>query len=217
VKRLSHSATLLIFALASATAHAGLLAGLSGLERPKPKAQRPLEMAVLVKAPELPPPQRPRQRPKRIPVVTAAPARDTAPPPPPTFGVSLSSTVGSGAFAVALGNTVLKEPESIAEPEPRPYVAPISAVSKLPKKVGECVAAYPQAARAEGREGQVVLDVDIDAQGKVGVVRVVEGLDAELDHAAREALRRCVFTPAEVGGAPVATRIRYTYTFVIEG
>ncbi len=216
-------ATVLVLVLVSATAHAALFAGLSRLERPKIAVKRPIELAVLSRQPP-PPPPAPKPPPRRTRQVAPAVAPiDVAPPPavapakapPPTFGLSLSSTSTGGSFAVAVGNTLMKKPEEQPRLEPRP-LAPITAVSKLPSKLGECIADYPKSARAEGREGRVVLDVDIEASGEVSAVRVVSGLTADLDDAARAALRACRFTPAEVSGAPVATRIRYTYTFVLD-
>lgn len=243
--RVSYPAVLVVAMLASTAAHALVFASMRDMPPRERRPRGPIEMAVL--APEPPPPPAPKAPPpplpparklerRRAPVrglaepVAATPPR--SPPPeapaepaapqaaPPTFGISFSSTSSGGSFRVAVGDTLMKEPEPklIPEPkpEPRPYVAPISAVTKLPSKLGECEAIYPPEARRQGREGEVLLDVEIDATGRVSAVRVVRGLVPELDAAAARALRTCRFSPAEQTGTPVATRIRYTYTFVIE-
>ncbi len=178
--------------------------------KPKPQAITPkaVDLTEAARADATPPPNAP----------------GTTPPPQarPVFGVSLSSVVGpgtGGGFAVRVGNTVMKAPEDeFTRPEDvRAYApVPLYKVSRLPAKRGECTAGYPPEAKQLGVEGQVLLDVDVLATGAVGNVVLVRGLGHGLDEAAIEALKKCAFDPAMAGGAPVPTRIRYTYTFIIE-
>ena len=61
-----------------------------------------------------------------------------------------------------------------------------------------------------------VLLVTIDATGAVTDVKRVSGPGFGLDEAAIVALKEFRFQPATAQGSPVATQIRYTYSFDIE-
>jgi TonB family protein len=63
-----------------------------------------------------------------------------------------------------------------------------------------------EAARRDFVQGTVVLEVDIDAQGRVGAIEVLCGLPAGLTEAAVEAVRTWTFEPATRNGVPVRTR-----------
>jgi TonB family protein len=56
----------------------------------------------------------------------------------------------------------------------------------------------------------------VTASGEVGDVRVVSGINPDVDALVVATIKACRFNPAEVGGQAVATRIPYTYTFVAE-
>jgi protein TonB len=62
----------------------------------------------------------------------------------------------------------------------------------------------------------VLLVLGIDAQGTVTSVRVLAAPSPALAGAALEGARRFRFAPALLEGAPVATEIRFTYTFLLE-
>lgn len=220
----------------SGLAHLTVLEGLGNAARRAPHQRaRILEMAVVsTPKPVAPPPQeppppppKPKPRPPKLatlapppPNVTPPPAPPDTPPakPRPVFGISMSSVVGAGSFAVRVGNTVMQEPDKgPPATDVQPYrTVPAYAVSRMPKKLGECVATYPAEAKQLGIEGRVTLDVEVLADGQVGAVHVVAGLGHRLDDAAVEALKRCRFAPAQLGGENVTTRITYVYTFVIE-
>lgn len=201
---------------------------------PPPPVVPPPPVAVEAEKPTKrpPPPVKPPE-PTPPPPEVPPPPNTTEPPPPdaepakPVFGISMSSTVGPGSgsgLRVRVGNTLMQDPDEKATPpaEVKPYAPPVEKyvpvykVSQAPRRQGECKGDYPPAAKAQGIEGQVKLDVTIEADGAVGEVRVITGLGHGLDEAAVKALRRCRFEPALVEGKPVATRIQYTYTFIIE-
>ena len=223
--------------------HGVAFGGLRGIEEepPQPK-QRPVEVAVLIQPePEPEPAPEPKKKPpppppapKPVVIEQARPPDEPPPsnttdapadaePPKPVFGISMSSTVGPGAggFAVRVGNTLMKEPEKELTPaeDVKAYRAPVALhkVDRMPKRVGECEAAYPPDAKSMGIEGSVKLKLEIDPEGRVASVRVVKGLGYGLDEAAVSALRKCRFSPAISGGQPAATEITYTYRFVIDG
>ena len=64
--------------------------------------------------------------------------------------------------------------------------------------------AYPGILMREHITGTVTLYAVIGADGSVGEVRVLRGVDNRLDAAARDALRRCHFRPATKNGTAVA-------------
>ncbi|MFM7304733.1 MAG: energy transducer TonB, partial [Alphaproteobacteria bacterium] len=77
--------------------------------------------------------------------------------------------------------------------------------------------AYPEASRRRGQEGTVMLELSVDANGRVIGVRVTEssGFSA-LDAAAVETLRDWRFRPAQRAGMPVAGSITTAVHFRLE-
>jgi protein TonB len=73
---------------------------------------------------------------------------------------------------------------------------------------------YPRDAFKRGTEGTVLLEILIDAHGRVARARVLESIPA-LDEAALEAVRCWLFEPARHGGVPVATLAQAPITFSI--
>lgn len=88
-----------------------------------------------------------------------------------------------------------------------------SEVTKFPKVVKEFKSQYPAEAKKAGVDGPVVLDVLIDAKGKVRKVTIVKGPGYGLNESAIEALKQFEFFPAQKGANSVAVKIRYTYRF----
>jgi TonB family protein len=73
--------------------------------------------------------------------------------------------------------------------------------------------AYPETARERAAEGDVVLDLVVDAGGSVESARVVRGVDPSLDVAALQAARTFRFDPAKRAGRTVAVRMRWSVQF----
>jgi len=94
--------------------------------------------------------------------------------------------------------------------------APAQATSpgiKRPTVVDMKKAEYPESAKAKKIQGDVVMDVLIDAQGKVSDVKVVQKLADELDAAAAAAIRASTFRPGTKDGKPVPVRVTLTVAF----
>jgi protein TonB len=189
-------------------------------------------------APPPPPPSPPSAAPA-APTSALAAAKPRAPRPekpahpPPVTGLSAASTVTDGAGPVfATGDTVMGTPEPVAvapnpapvavaeaappappAPKPEPPAGP-RAPARLLQKVAP---PYPEAARNEGLEGEVVLMLTIDTRGHVTSVRLVKGLAPPLDAAAVEAARATLWDPARVGDTPVTTTQRFNVRFTLEG
>ena len=92
-------------------------------------------------------------------------------------------------------------------------VRSIAQVSQLPRFVTQIKAVYPESAKHSNIEGVVVLQVDIDATGKIMNVEVAQSLGFGCDEAALEALKQSTFTPAYDGTEAVPVRIRIPYRF----
>ncbi len=143
------------------------------------------------------------------------------------IGISLESTTSTGDLAVGVGNTLygkadhvapdpgLVKPYSSAETRQAPYVSP-SQVSTLPRLLQQIKASYPLEAKKSGIEGQVILKLRINENGKVTRVTVIHGPGYGLEGAAKRAAYGFRFAPATWEGRPVTTEITYTYTFVLE-
>ncbi|MGC6510022.1 MAG: TonB family protein [Myxococcota bacterium] len=77
-------------------------------------------------------------------------------------------------------------------------------------------APYPPEAKAEGREGTVLLLIEIDEAGDVSYIEVLRSAGADFDAAATEAAWEFVFSPAEDASGPVPVAIEFEYGFVLD-
>jgi len=115
-----------------------------------------------------------------------------------SLGVSIL-LFARGGWAQADGGT----PDAVEAP---PALAPPSL--KIHRE-----ATYPSQALAERREGNVGLELDLDAVGQVVDVRVVAPAGHGFDEAAVEAARSFTFEPARRRGIPAASTVDFTYEF----
>jgi len=75
---------------------------------------------------------------------------------------------------------------------------------------------YPPAAFRAGIQGEVILIIDVDANGNVTNVSVEKSSrNRDLDRAAMEAARKWSFRSAESGGKKVAGRVRVPVNFAL--
>lgn len=192
------------------------------------------------KKPEPPPPPKPKPKPPPVKVAVTEekppPPEEQAPPPPNeeappetpskpvplVVGISMSSTSTSGGFAAPVGNTAYGKVESTAKDPTTvqkyraPKYAPIYQVDRHPEEIGQVKIPYPAEAKRAGIEGDVILALRIDDAGKVVKVHILSGPGYGLNEAAAEAMRRARFRPATQKGEPVATDIKYRYTFYLD-
>ena len=76
---------------------------------------------------------------------------------------------------------------------------------------------YPKGARQRGEQGEVVLEIRVNAAGNVDRVDIVSSCGfPELDEAAVRAARTARFTPAKSGGSPVASTARLKLDFKLK-
>jgi periplasmic protein TonB len=72
---------------------------------------------------------------------------------------------------------------------------------------------YTEDARRRGLSGDVVLEIVVRSDGRVGAIRIVQGLGAGLDQRAVEAVRQWRFAPARRFGTPVDVRVEVAVEF----
>jgi len=75
---------------------------------------------------------------------------------------------------------------------------------------------YPEEVKGLEIQGRVHLELTVDEKGKVVDVRLKKGLHPVMDNASMEAAWKLEFTPALKEGEPVAVKIPYVFTFVLE-
>ena len=76
---------------------------------------------------------------------------------------------------------------------------------------------YPKGARQRGEQGDVILEIRVNAEGTVDDVRVATSSGfAELDEAAMKAARSAKFSPARSGHDPVASTARLKLQFKLK-
>ena len=107
------------------------------------------------------------------------------------------------------GGSIVKPPDAPTEGPKRPVLSP-------PMLQQFIDAPYPEEAQKQGLEGTVMLQLDIDANGKVVNVTVINPAGHGFDEAATEAAKKFVFQPALRDGKPVAARINYRYAFTLK-
>jgi TonB family protein len=106
------------------------------------------------------------------------------------------------------GQDAAASPNQPAEESAKANVTPASIVSKTSPE-------YPEKARAEHIQGEVVLRATIDKEGKVSDAQVLSGDDV-LAQAAVEAVRQWRYKPMLVDGEPKETRTTITVTFSLK-
>jgi TonB family protein len=86
-----------------------------------------------------------------------------------------------------------------------------------PVIVSKVAPVYPLEAKREGVQGSVVLEVEIDTEGRVGSARVVQGADPRLDQAALDAVRQWTYQPArDARGKAVKVLFTVTVRFALQ-
>lgn len=75
---------------------------------------------------------------------------------------------------------------------------------------------YPYAARANGAEGEVMVEFVVDEHGRVSGARVVRSTDPIFDEAALRAVAKWRFEPGTVAGRPVRFRMAIPIVFRLD-
>jgi periplasmic protein TonB len=224
-----------LFLLASLVAHSAIGLSVTLVAPQARRTRQTVNLQVIEREPvsesnPTSPPPTPAARPappikaKNVPVVPAP----MLPPPDPTtveppatpalqprrvVGLSMESTVtgGTGA-AFAVGNTRMGRTDNIAvdpnavQPLAQEMTPPVRQTFEKPD--------YPPELRARGVEGEVGLELEIDATGKVVRATVLETSNYEaFDRAAVAAAQRNEYSPAKLNGVALSQTIRFKIRF----
>ena len=123
------------------------------------------------------------------------------------FGNGVATGDGSGRVNTSRGNGVVRQagfgdtdpapvqPQHAKAAEAAPKVVPAEIISKP-------TPAYTEDARQARVEGEVLLEVVLEASGRIRVIRVVRGLGHGLDESAIHAAEKINFKPAMRDGQP---------------
>ena len=108
-----------------------------------------------------------------------------------------------------------KDNRTIEQSNNSPAVAPRQAKLDAPPKPKRNIKPdYPKGARQRGEQGDVVLEIRVNAEGTVDDVKVATSSGfAELDEAAVRAAKGAKFSPARSGHDPVASTARLKLSF----
>ena len=109
-------------------------------------------------------------------------------------------------------------PPPPAPPPPSNGQIDASKLTKMPKVKKFVPAEYPKEALEKDITADVLLLIDITADGKVSAVSVAEPINPAaanlgFEAAAMAAVKQFEFEPAEAGGKPIAVQINYRYHF----
>jgi protein TonB len=197
------------------------------VRRPKPdppkppKPDPPPEVKPAERPVEPPPPvAKPDPIPPVVAPVVSAPsgARDLPGVLTPTAPPTGSNGSGSGGGAGTGGGTGIGEgtgpgigPGSGGGTGGGPY-RPGSGITP-PSLLHEVKPDYTEEARRRSLSGDVLLEIVVRSDGRVGAVRVLQGLGAGLDQRAVEAVRQWRFSPARRLGTPVDVLVEVAVEF----
>lgn len=116
------------------------------------------------------------------------------------------------SFIEKLDTPTLDEP-----PDPGPIVLqPVASGVVLPVANNEFNPKYPDIAKKAGKEGEVLLEVTIDAKGIPHDIVAVTNLGFGLEEAAIEALKKTTFRPATKAGKPISLRVVQPIKFTLK-
>ena len=119
--------------------------------------------------------------------------------------LNLEPSQPAAGLAPALGGSASKQPVA---PSSEPDVKSAALISSVPP-------IYPPMAKTQRITGAVTIDALIDATGHVASMKVVSG-PAILQEAAKDALSRWKYLPAQLHGKPVPMHMQVTIQFKLQ-
>ena len=142
------------------------------------------------------------------PVAAAMPA-ETAADDTPRFTIALGPAPGESHGDVS--------PVGTAAPHVHADAVFAEGTVDTPARLVRGIApSYPAAARADGVQGDVGLELVVGDAGTVETARVARGVGRGLDEAALEAVRQFRFAPATKDGHPVRVRMGWSMQFRLQ-
>lgn len=224
--------------LASLTLHGALLAVLLMQQGSVAQAPTALTVQLLPPAPVAP---TVRAAPATAPVSRASKASSRAPAPVPSRTVATpaqaQTPVAAATVAQAVASPAANPLPGHASVMPAPTVPALATAaagsvtatregsSRYPSPLADRAARvlqmpdpdYPPLSRERGEQGVVMLQLVVDATGRLGEVSVLRSSGfARLDKAARAAVQRWRFQPAIEDGQPVAAQLTLPVRFTLD-
>ena len=152
------------------------------------------------------PPPPPEPEPEEPP-----PELDTPPPPISLEALEMSLNPGTGGslagdFALPGFNANQKELGGLD-------IFDIGDVDEKPQVQKQAQPSYPSAARRAGKEGYVVAEFIIDANGATTEIQIKQSSDPVFNQPSIEAIQKWRFTPGKKGNRVVKTRTRVKLPF----
>jgi len=161
--------------------------------------------------PRPPAPEMPRPKQEKPP----EPKRETRPEPLPEIpaAVDIPKPAEKPQLPALLQPSPRPQPPtSTSSPAPRQ-----ARVDAPPRPKRTIKPDYPKGSRQRGEQGDVVVEMMVNAQGTVDQAHVITSSGfAELDGAALRAVRAARFSPAKSGRESVASTARITLTFKLK-
>lgn len=139
----------------------------------------------------------------------AAPPADTTTDEPPRFTIAIGMAGGDSFGRVSPTGTATPQHDSA-------QVVAEQLVDSPARLVRGLAPSYPAAARADGVEGDVRLELIVGEGGAVETAGVVRGVGRGLDEAALQAVRQFRFAPATKDGHAVRVRMGWSMQFRLQ-
>lgn len=124
----------------------------------------------------------------------------------------MGALFGFAALGVVPGRALAQAPP----PAEEGAVSPPAPLTTPPELVKFVEATYPEQARAQGLDAVVILELTVDAEGKVTDAKVKSPAGHGFDEAAVAAALKFEFRPARRGERAVPSRLLYRYQFHLE-
>jgi protein TonB len=118
-----------------------------------------------------------------------------------------------GPFGIGIGNGTSVGPGSGGGPAGQPISYRALGITRMPELLHAEEPEYSEEARKSQMQGTVLLEIEVDVNGRVSNVRVVKSLGLGLDEKAKEAVLKWRFRPAMAGGKVVAAPAQVRVTF----
>ncbi len=167
--------------------------------------------------PEPPPPPPTPRPPPPDPIQPPPPEEPPAEEPTPQFGIQEEATSEVGAMAVATGNTLMTEADSVVKEAPPPLPPAPLFYDQPPRMLKGMAPEYPRRALNWGLEATVIALITIDNTGKVVQVEIEKSGGKDFDRNVERAARKALFEPPLKQGKPMACTFRQPFEFKLEG
>ena len=174
------------------------------------KAKQPIQPPKQKKPLKHPPKPKPKPKPKKVepPKLT-----EKKPIEMPRQEIIQETNVSENI------DTEVTEPEASPTPTEEtqedhlPTPVPFFTLTHAPQFLHREEPIYPEVMRSRSIAGIVKLEALIDENGRVRRVKVIKSAGEHFDHAAKQAMIKSTFIPAEVDGRPVAVILRVPVKF----